>query len=100
MTEISKRKDEHLELAARGDVGFRSKTTLLECVQLVHDALPELDVDAIDLGVRLLGRKLRAPLLLAGMTGGTERARRINLELASIAEECGTRSVLVASAPC
>ena len=89
VTEISKRKDEHLELAARGDVGFRSKTTLLECVQLVHDALPELDVDAIDLGVRLLGRKLRAPLLLAGMTGGTERAQRINLELASIAEECG-----------
>ena len=89
VTEISKRKDEHLDLAARGEVGFRSKTTLLECVQLVHDAMPELDLDAIDLGVRLLGRKLRAPLVLAGMTGGTERARQVNLELAAIAEECG-----------
>lgn len=89
MTEISKRKDEHLELAIHGDVGFQDKTTLFECVQLVHDALPELALDEIDLGVRLFGRKLRAPLILAGMTGGTERAQRINLELASIAEEHG-----------
>jgi isopentenyl-diphosphate delta-isomerase len=86
---ISKRKDEHLDLASRGDVGFRSKTTLFECVELVHDAMPELSVDEVDLSVRVLGRRLRAPLLLAGMTGGTERARQINLDLASIAEEHG-----------
>jgi isopentenyl-diphosphate delta-isomerase len=86
---ISKRKDEHLDLASRGDVGFRGKTTLFECVELVHDSMPELSLDSIELGVRVLGRQLRAPLLLAGMTGGTERARRINLELASIAEERG-----------
>jgi isopentenyl-diphosphate Delta-isomerase len=89
VNQISKRKDEHLDLASHGDVGFRKKTTLLECVELVHDAMPELSVDAVDLGVRILGRRLRAPLLLAGMTGGTERARHINLELASIAEERG-----------
>src|ERR1051325_10431093 len=51
--------------------------------------MPELALDEIDLGVRVLGRRLRAPLILAGMTGGTERARQVNLELASIAEECG-----------
>ncbi len=89
MNQISKRKDEHLDLATHGNVGFRSKTTLFEDVQLVHDSLPELSLDNIDLHVRILGKKLRAPLLLAGMTGGTERARHINLELASIAEERG-----------
>ncbi len=89
MSQISKRKDEHLDLAIHGDVAFRSKTTLLECVRLIHDALPELSLDQVDLQVRILGRKLRAPLILAGMTGGTERAREINLELASIAEERG-----------
>jgi isopentenyl-diphosphate delta-isomerase len=89
LTEISKRKDEHLDLATHGDVAFRGKTTLLECVELVHDAMPELDLEQIQLEVRLLGRRLRAPLILAGMTGGTERARQVNLELASIAEECG-----------
>lgn len=89
LTEISRRKDEHLDLATHGDVAFRGKTTLLECVELVHDALPELALDQIRLDVRLFGRRLRAPLVLAGMTGGTERARQVNLELASIAEECG-----------
>lgn len=89
MSQISKRKDEHLDLATHGDVGFRGTTTLFECVRLVHDALPEMSLDDVDLEVRILGRKLRAPLLLAGMTGGTERARQINLELASIAEERG-----------
>lgn len=89
MSQISKRKNDHLDLAARGDVGFRQKTTLLECVELVHDAMPELNLDEVDLQVRVLGRTLRAPLILAGMTGGTERAKDINRELAAIAEERG-----------
>src|SRR5690606_28568835 len=37
----------------------------------------------------ILGKTLRAPILIAAMTGGTERARRINKELAQIAEERG-----------
>lgn len=86
---ISDRKADHIELCATGDVGFKSKTTLLNCVEFVHDALPELALDEIDTSVTLLGKKLRAPLLVAAMTGGTARARDINRELASIAEERG-----------
>jgi isopentenyl-diphosphate delta-isomerase len=89
VSQISKRKNDHLDLATHGNVGFRAKTTLLECVGLMHDALPELSLDEIDLQVRLLGRTLRAPIVLAGMTGGTERAKNINRELAAIAEERG-----------
>jgi isopentenyl-diphosphate Delta-isomerase len=89
MTEISQRKADHLDLATQGDVGFKRTTTLFECVRLVHNALPDLDFDDIDLGARILGKRLRAPLLIAAMTGGTERAQRINRELASVAEERG-----------
>jgi len=89
MADIADRKADHLDLATSGDVGFKRTTTLLECVRLVHDALPELDIDAIDLSCTLLGKTLRAPILIAAMTGGTERAQRINLELAAIAEERG-----------
>jgi isopentenyl-diphosphate Delta-isomerase len=89
VSQISKRKNDHLDLAIHGSVGFRRKTTLLECVELMHDALPELSLDEIDLQVRVLGRTLRAPIVLAGMTGGTERAKNINRELAAIAEERG-----------
>jgi isopentenyl-diphosphate Delta-isomerase len=88
-SQVSNRKAQHLDIAVGEAVGFRHKTTLLECVQLVHNALPELDLDGIDLGVRVLGRRLRAPIIVAGMTGGTERATQINRELAAIAEERG-----------
>lgn len=89
MTDIGSRKVDHLDLATRGDVGFRNTTTLLECVKLVHDAVPELAYDDIDLSLTLFGKRLSAPILIAAMTGGTERARRINRELAAIAEERG-----------
>lgn len=89
MTDIGARKVDHLDLATEGDVGFRNTTTLLECVKLVHDAVPELAYDDLDPSVTLLGKRLSAPILIAAMTGGTERARRINRELASIAEERG-----------
>jgi isopentenyl-diphosphate delta-isomerase len=89
MTDISQRKADHLDLAQSGDVGFKQTTTLFECVRLVHDALPELDVSEIDPSVEVLGKRLRAPILIAAMTGGHPRAERINRELASIAEERG-----------
>jgi isopentenyl-diphosphate delta-isomerase len=56
---------------------------------LVHQSLPETDFDAVDTRVRLFGKELRAPLLIAAMTGGHERAAELNQELASIAEERG-----------
>jgi isopentenyl-diphosphate delta-isomerase len=89
MTDISKRKADHLDLAEKGDVGFKRTTTLFECVRLVHDALPELAADEIDTSCQVLGKTLRVPILIAAMTGGHERAERINTELAEIAEERG-----------
>src|SRR5471030_2776722 len=89
MSGIGQRKTDHLTLCATADVGFRSRTTLLADVRLIHDALPDLDTAKIDASCMLFGKKLRAPLLIASMTGGTEEAGRVNRELASIAEERG-----------
>jgi isopentenyl-diphosphate delta-isomerase len=86
---LETRKADHLELTARGDVGFKEQGTLLNCVHLVHNALPELELGAVDTSCTLLGKRLKAPLLIAGMTGGTEHAGQINRDLASIAEERG-----------
>jgi isopentenyl-diphosphate delta-isomerase len=86
---ISDRKRSHLELCQGEEVEYAGKTTLLEEVELVHDALPELAVDAVELGTELLGKRLRAPLLITGMTGGTEEALAINRALAQVAEEHG-----------
>jgi len=89
MSTIGQRKDDHLALCADDDVGFRRASTLLECVRLVHDALPDMAAADVDTSVTLLGKKLRAPLVIASMTGGTDEAGRINRELATIAEERG-----------
>jgi isopentenyl-diphosphate delta-isomerase len=89
MSTIGQRKDDHLALCAEGDVGFRNQSTLLECVRLVHDALPDMGLADVDTSVTLFGKTLRAPLIIAAMTGGTEEAGRINRELAAIAEERG-----------
>ncbi|MBL8742882.1 MAG: alpha-hydroxy-acid oxidizing protein, partial [Myxococcales bacterium] len=82
VVDISQRKADHIDLCATGDVGFKAKTTLFEEIELVHDAVPELSLDDVDPSVTLFGKRLTAPIIIASMTGGTERARQINLELA------------------
>ncbi len=89
MADISNRKGDHIDLAVSGDVGFHNTTTLFECVRLVHNALPELNYDEVQLGTNVLGKRLSAPILIAAMTGGAERAEKINCDLAEIAEERG-----------
>jgi isopentenyl-diphosphate delta-isomerase len=88
-SDIAQRKADHIDLCATGDVGFREKTTLLEEVELIHDSVPELGVDEVDTTTTLFGKRLSMPLVIASMTGGTEKARAINFELARIAEEEG-----------
>lgn len=86
---IGDRKAEHIDLCVQRDVEGRSVSTLLDEVWLLHDSLPELDADAIDLGTVLCGRRLPTPILVTGMTGGIDEAGRINRVIASAAQELG-----------
>jgi isopentenyl-diphosphate delta-isomerase len=86
---IQKRKADHLALCASGEVEFRKKGTLLDDLQLIHDALPDRHFDEIDLTTPLLGKKLKAPLVISAMTGGTPEAAQINKDLARAAETLG-----------
>jgi len=89
LTKTQKRKKEHLEIcldteAVRGPLG-----TGLDRYRFVHNALPELDLDDIDLGVTFLGRRLKSPILISSMTGGFDLARKINRNLAAAAQRLG-----------
>lgn len=91
MTDIVNRKDDHIALCADPSekVAFKDKSTLLDCVRFVHDALPDLHADEVDSSLDLLGKKLKAPVFISGMTGGTEKAAQINKDLAKIANDLG-----------
>ncbi len=87
--DIKQRKADHLDLCATDEVAFRKQTNLLECVRLMHQSLPEMHMDEIDSSVELLGKKLSAPIVIAGMTGGHERAAEVNRAFATIANQRG-----------
>lgn len=86
---IADRKAEHLALATTPAAQFVGVTTMLEHVRLVHQALPELGCDVVDLGTRVAGLALRAPLVITGMTGGAPQSALINRDLARLAEAFG-----------
>jgi isopentenyl-diphosphate delta-isomerase len=87
--DISQRKKDHLALCSGPNVAFRDKTTGFEDVRLIHDALPEMHFDDVDSSTKLLGKTLKAPFIVAAMTGGTDRAHKVNQDIARAAEECG-----------
>jgi isopentenyl-diphosphate delta-isomerase len=87
--DVIRRKEEGIDVVLKRDVQAREGTTLLECVRLVHCALPEMDMADVDLSTSFLGRRLRAPLVVDSMTGGAPRAEEINGTLAEVAEEMG-----------
>jgi isopentenyl-diphosphate delta-isomerase len=86
---IRARKADHLRLNLEKEVQFCKVTTGLEWYRFRHQALPEIDLAAIDLSTTFLGRPLRFPFLISSMTGGTGQALRINLNLAQAAQACG-----------
>ena len=69
------------------DVQFKTKKTGFDDVELVHNAIPGINRDDVDLSVKLFGHDLAAPLVIESMTGGTPTAAKLNEILAQAAEE-------------
>lgn len=88
VTPTSSRKSEHIRINLEEDVAS-GLTTGLERLRFFHEALPELDLAAVDTRVALFGKTLAAPLFISSMTGGTPEAARINRTLAEAAQETG-----------
>jgi isopentenyl-diphosphate Delta-isomerase len=83
------RKSEHVNIVLGEDVAAKGIYTGFAAYRLPHDALPELDLAGIDTTTTLLGKPMRAPLLVSSMTGGAHDVARINLALAEAAETLG-----------
>jgi isopentenyl-diphosphate delta-isomerase len=88
VTQISSRKSDHIRINLEEDV-HSGLTTGLERYRFIHQALPELNLNELDLSQELFGRVVLAPILISSMTGGTEEAAQINRILASAAQQTG-----------
>jgi isopentenyl-diphosphate delta-isomerase len=89
LTRTQQRKKEHLELCLDQNSVTGRLGTGLDRYSFVHNALPELDIDEIDVSAHFLGKKLEAPILISSMTGGFELARQVNRNLAAAAQVLG-----------
>lgn len=91
---LERRKDAHLDVVLNEAVGGGGPAIGLGRYTLEYDALPELDLDEVDLSVTVLGKRLRAPIVIGAMTGGTRRAGEINQRLARAAAKVGVGMAL------
>lgn len=88
VTPISSRKTDHIRINLEQDVRS-GLTTGLEKYRFIHQALPDLDLESVDMKLEVFGKILRAPLLISSMTGGTDQAAVINRNLALAAQQSG-----------
>ncbi len=89
MSNTQTRKADHLRICLEEDVQFHTNTNGLERYRFTHSCLPELNSQEIDLTTTFLSKKLRSPLLISSMTGGTDTAKTINYRLAEAAQTYG-----------
>ena len=87
MTTESRKKD-HVQLVIEKGAQYQ-KTTGFERIDFVHNALPEINFDDVDLSTEFLGKKIKYPMLITGMTGGYSDAKGINKSLAKAAQKYG-----------
>jgi isopentenyl-diphosphate Delta-isomerase len=86
--EVKQRKIEHVTTSLHNDVSAPQSASWMD-VKMVHQALPEVDLDQMDLSVSFLGKRLSYPILVSSLTGGHPDLATINSRLAMIAQEYG-----------
>src|SRR2546429_6240963 len=88
LSKIAQRKLEHLRLSLEASVQS-TRSAGFERFAFTHQALPELDLDAIDPSTSFLKKPLKLPFLISSMTGGAHAAGDINRRLALVAQSVG-----------
>jgi isopentenyl-diphosphate delta-isomerase len=87
-TQTESRKKDHVDLVVDKGAQY-SKSSGFERVEFIHDALPEMSLQSVDLSTKFLGKTVRYPILITGMTGGYSDAEGINKALAAAAQKYG-----------
>jgi len=83
-----RRKTEHIAITISENVDSKLPP-LFECIFLIHRAIPEVNLEEVDLSTIFLGKKINAPIIIAGMTGGSELGGELNRAMARAAQSLG-----------
>lgn len=81
----SKRKDEHVDLAEKQYQAASQSD--FQKVRFVHHSFPQIKIDEVSLSAHMLGHDMPLPFYINGMTGGSEKTKEINAQLAEVARE-------------
>lgn len=87
MTDIGKRKKDHIELALKSEHQTKAESSF-DSIRFEHNALPELSLSEINLSCEFLGQDLASPFMIGAMTGGCNNGDLINRHLGEAAETC------------
>ena len=83
--EIFNRKEEHLKIPIEYDV--QHSINYFDDIKLIHHAIPEIDLEEIDLTVNFFNKQISAPICISAITGGHPASKEVNKILAKAAEE-------------
>ena len=86
--DIEQRKKDHIDIILSG-AARHSVDSGFDGFEFEHCALPDINLDDIDLSTSFLGKSLKLPYLASSMTGGPDTGGRINLAIAEAAQELG-----------
>ena len=87
MTQIKGRKADHINISLKETI--EPEYDYWNDIRLMHEALPEVDLDEIDTSCNVLGKDLKFPFIVTAITGGFEGAKRINANIAEACAELG-----------
>lgn len=79
--EFEQRKEDHIQLAL-DPAHQATRWQGYDRVELIHEALPDLNFDDIQIQSRILNQPSSTPFFVSGMTAGNEKAPEINDRLA------------------
>lgn len=87
-TRTEDRKQEHIRICLEREIESNIPAGF-DDITLIHNAVPEINLDEVNLQYTFLGHKLQAPIMVTAMTGGHEEALPINRHIAQAVEALG-----------
>jgi hypothetical protein len=92
------RKAEHVDIILKENV--EAEHNFWNDVHLIHESLPEVDYEEIDISTKLFGRKLNAPIVIASKSGLRSGSGASALPWSTRSWRTPTRSSRITTSPC